>query len=57
MDENGYHEEKVPSVRGDYARYYDALYETLINGAPQLVRPEETILQLEILETGVKNMH
>ena len=57
MDEAGYHEEKVPTVKGDYARYYDALYETLINGAPQLVKPEETILQIEMLETGVKDMH
>ena len=56
-DDNGvYHEEKVPTVRGDYAYYYDALYETLKNGKEQLVRPEETILQMEILEEGVKGL-
>ena len=53
-DEEGYHEEKVVTVTGDYARYYDALYETLVNGAPQLVTPEQTLLQLEMLEEGIK---
>lgn len=53
-DENGqYHEEKVVSEVGDYGRYYDALYETIIHGAPQLVKPEETIAQIEILENGI----
>ena len=32
-----YHEEKVPSERGNYGKYYEELYETLINGVPQLV--------------------
>ena len=36
-DEHHYHEEKVVSVNGDYGRYYDALYETLINGQEKLV--------------------
>ena len=55
-DSNVYHEEKVPTVKGDYAYYYDALYETVINGKEQLVKPEETILQLEMLETGVAHL-
>ena len=55
-DDGVYHEEKVPSVKGDYAYYYDALYETLINGKEPLVKPEETILQMELLETGVKGL-
>lgn len=50
-DDNGeYHEEKVKSEKGDYALYYDALYETIINGKPQLVKKEETLEQLRILE-------
>lgn len=53
-DEGKYHEEKVETVHGDYARYYDALYETLVNGAPQLVTHEQTLLQLEMLEEGIK---
>ena len=55
-DKDGvYHEEKVVSEVGDYARYYDAVYETIVNGAPQLVTPEQTLLQLSMLEEGIKN--
>ena len=49
------HEETVPTVKGDYARYYDALYETVINGAQPLVRKEQTLLQMRILEEGIRN--
>lgn len=56
-DEAGvYHEEKVPSVRGDYARYYDALYETIMHGAPQLVTEEQTMLQMRILAEAGKDL-
>ena len=55
-DKDGiFHEEKVISEKGDYARYYDAVYETIVNGAPQLVTPEQTLLQLSMLEEGIKN--
>ena len=54
--EGNYHEEKVKSERGDYARFYDALYETIINGAPQLVTEEETMEQMKILENAGKNL-
>lgn len=56
-DEAGrYHEEKVPTVTGDYGRFYDALYETIVNGAEQLVKPEETMTQIEILEQGIAGL-
>lgn len=55
-DNDQYHEEKVVSVNGDYGRYYDALYETLINGKEKLVKDEETLLQLKILEEGIQGM-
>ena len=55
-DDNVYHEEKVVSVKGDYGFYYDALYETIKNGKPQLVTPEQTLIQLEMLETGIKDL-
>ena len=56
-DDGGiYHEEKVPTVTGDYARYYDALYETIMNGKEQLVKPEETIAQIEIMENAIKGL-
>ncbi len=53
MDDQGvYHEEKVVSEVGDYSRFYDALYATIIEGKDKLVKDEETLRQLEILETG-----
>ena len=55
-DDQEYHEEKVITVPGDYGYYYDALYETIINGAPQLVKPEETLTQIEILEKGIQHL-
>ncbi|WP_342231149.1 Gfo/Idh/MocA family oxidoreductase, partial [Enterococcus faecalis] len=40
---------------GDYGRYYDAVYETLKNGAPQLVTKEQALTNIEILEAGFLN--
>ncbi len=51
---NEYHEEKIPTVNGDYARYYDAVYETIVHGAAQLVAPEQTLFQMQLLETGIE---
>ena len=51
-----YHEEKVVSVKGDYGMYYDALYETLFYGKEKLVKDDETLLQLEILEAGIRSL-
>lgn len=54
-DENGViHEEAVPSIRGDYGCYYDALYQTLVNGKTPLVTKEQTLLQMKILEQGAR---
>lgn len=56
-DENGeYKEEKVPSVRGDYARIYDGMYEAIVNGKEKVVKDEETLLQIKILETGISGL-
>lgn len=55
-DNDVYHEEKVISVNGDYGRYYDALYETIINGKEKLVKDEETLLQIQILEEGIQTI-
>jgi predicted dehydrogenase len=49
-----YHEEKVISEVGDYGRYYDALYETIIYGKEKLVKDEDTLLQISILEKGTE---
>jgi predicted dehydrogenase len=58
MDEEGtIHEEKVKSVNGDYGKVYDDLYETIMNGKDKKITDEQTLLQMEILETGVKNLN
>ncbi|OCA83152.1 NAD(P)-dependent oxidoreductase [Bacillus sp. FJAT-27225] len=57
IDEEGtIHEEKVKSVNGDYGRVYDDLYEAIINGKEKTITDEQTLLQMEILETGIKNL-
>lgn len=56
-DESGnYHEEKVATVHGGYELYYDALYETIVNGKEQLVKPEQTLLLMSMLEEGIKGL-
>lgn len=58
MDDQGtYHEEKVVSEVGDYSRVYEGLYESIINGKDKIVKDEETIRQLEILEEGSQSMN
>lgn len=52
-NEGKYHEEKVISEVGNYGRIYDGIYETIINGAEKIVKDEETIRQIEILEEGI----
>ena len=55
-DEGIYHEEKVLTVDGDYARVYDGIYDSIVNGKEQVIQPWQTILQMEMLETGVKDL-
>ena len=56
-DEDGrMHQERVETVRSTYSMFYEALYETVAHGAPQLVKPEETICQLQILEEATANL-
>lgn len=45
-------EKQIPTPVGDYGRVYDFAYDTIINGAPKLVSDEETITNIEILESG-----
>ena len=56
-DEGVLCEERVPTVRSTYSLYYDALYETVAHGAPRLVKPEETLAQMRILEAGMVGKH
>lgn len=55
-DQGQYHEEKVPSVDGDYARVYDGIYDCIVNRKPQIITHEQTLLQMEMLEKGVQNL-
>lgn len=55
-DEGIYHEEKVVSVDGDYARVYDGIYDCIVNQQPQIITHEQTLLQMEMLETGVSKL-
>ena len=57
IDNDGhYHEEKVESVQGDYGRVYDGVYETIVNHQPQVIEHWQTLLQMEMLETGIKDL-
>lgn len=53
-DEGHYHEEKVVSERGDYARVYDDIYQAIVHGQEKFIRDEETILVMDILEKGME---
>ncbi len=55
-DAGNYHEEKVESVKGDYGRVYDGIYDSIVHGKEQVIKPWQTLLQMEMLETGVKGL-
>lgn len=56
-DEEGiFHEEKVPSEKGDYGRIYDDLYETIINGKEKTIKDEQTLCVMRILENGIHTL-
>jgi predicted dehydrogenase len=55
-DKGDMHEEKVKSVNGDYGRVYDDLYEAIINNKAKTITDEQVLLQMEILETGVRDL-
>lgn len=56
VDENGNHEEKVKSKKGDYGKVYDGIYDCIINHLPQVITHEQILFQLQVLETGVKDL-
>ena len=55
-NEGDYHEEKVKSEKGDYGRVYDDLYNAIINGKEKTITDEQTLLQMEMLEQGIKDL-
>ena len=55
-DEGVYHEEKVVSEVGDYARIYDGIYDALVNNAEQPIKPEHTMLVMHMLEDALAGL-
>ncbi|WP_411348536.1 Gfo/Idh/MocA family oxidoreductase [Paenibacillus sp. WLX2291] len=54
VDDDGvYHEEKVISEKGDYTRVYDDLYKAIVEGHEKVVKDEETLAVMEIMEQGI----
>jgi len=43
-------EELITSAKGDYTAFFEALYQSIINGAAFPITKEQVIIQLEILE-------
>lgn len=56
-DNNQYHEQKVTSVNGDYSRVYSAIYASIVEGKKKLIKDEETIQQIKMLEQGIQTCH
>lgn len=57
LDDQGvYHEEKIVSEVGDYSRVYKAIHDSIIHGVEKMIKDEETIRQIEILEEGIRRM-
>ncbi|WP_342440265.1 Gfo/Idh/MocA family oxidoreductase [Paenibacillus sp. FSL L8-0436] len=55
LDDAGqYHEEKVVSEKGDYARLYDDMYQAILQGKDKTIKDEETIAVMEIIENGIE---
>ncbi|MGL4760738.1 MAG: Gfo/Idh/MocA family oxidoreductase [Sarcina sp.] len=55
-DKRTVYEERIKSVNGDYGRIYDDLYKAIIEGKEKAITDEETMLQMEMLEEGIKNL-
>lgn len=55
VTDGGIAEEKVPTIAGDYGRYYDNIYHALVDGAPLLVEPLDSVNVLKIMEAAMKS--
>jgi predicted dehydrogenase len=52
-NQNGDRIEKIiPTIHGDYGRVYDAMYDSIVNGAPKLVSDAEMVAVIDILHGG-----
>lgn len=55
-DRGDYHDEKVISEVGDYSRFYEALYDTIVLGKDKIVKDEETLFQMKLLEAAIHQL-
>lgn len=55
-DQGKYHQEKVVTEVGDYHQVYRDIYEVIINGKEKVVKDEETLLVMKIMEDGLAGM-
>lgn len=55
VTDDGIKQEKVPTVVSNYGRYYDNIYKVLTEGSDLLVKPEETVDVLKIMEAAMKS--
>jgi predicted dehydrogenase len=57
INEHGVHiTEKVPSEVTDYGRLYDDLHEIILHGQPKIVKDEQVLAVLSILEATKENL-
>jgi hypothetical protein len=57
INEHGEHiTEKVPSEVTDYGRLYDDLHEIILHGQPKIVKDEQVLAVLSILEAAKENL-
>lgn len=46
---------RYPSQKGNYGHYYTDLYETIVNGAPLKVKPEQSYNNIKIIELAFES--
>lgn len=56
-DQGGYHQEKVVSEVGDYRQVYRDIYETIIHGKDKVVKDEETLAVMKIMEDSLAELN
>jgi len=47
---------KLPTLHGTYMEFYEAIYQTIRNGAKPLITPEESLESVRIIETAESKM-
>ncbi|MDE3143442.1 MAG: Gfo/Idh/MocA family oxidoreductase [Bacteroidota bacterium] len=47
--------EKVPTEKGNYMGYFEALYQSIVNGKPLAVTPDESIEVINVIEKSLES--